>query len=423
MITGSASRPLLRTPADSPATMPADRAGFAAGINISPGSDDDGWMIPPPATLSDGTKIQLYKDGESLHAAYKAIEQARRRVCIEMYIFADDVTGNAFADLLARRAREGLRVYVIYDSFGSRGPFGGLTKPLRTMKEAGVRLQQFHPMRPWECQFSWHPVNRDHRKMFIADDEVAGMGGLNIGTEYAGSWIVSSAQGDFWRDNAIGISGPGVHLLHRAFRHTWDYVKRGGRMKKLAYAEHVDDDADFGLLASAPSMDSPFRKTIMRLLRSARRSVDLTMAYFAPDDELVHELCAAARRRRVQVRAVFPGVSDVPLVRLAGRGFYGTLLDCGVQIYERQHAILHAKTLCIDGHTTVIGSANLDYRSIEFNCELSAIVRSAEFGRQIEDLFENDVKYSHRISKAEWRALPAWDQFVQWTVSRARYAM
>lgn len=413
----------MKQPA-TPQKMPPEHAGFSSGINIGAGCDDDGWVVPPPVTLHDGTQLQLYKDGESMRAAFEAMEKARRRICVEMYIFADDPTGCAFAELLARRAREGVRVYVIYDSFGSRGFKTHLTEPLHIMKAAGVRLEQFHPMMPWECQFSWHPFNRNHRKLFVVDDDVAGIGGLNIGTEYAGSWIVSDATGDFWRDNAIGIRGPGVALFHRAFRRSWEYVKRGGRMRRLGHAERIHDpDADLAILASAPTMDSPLRPTISHLLRSAEKSISMTMAYFAPDDALVHQLCVASAKRKVRVRMMLPGVTDVPMVRLAGRAFYDDLLRAGVEIYERQHAVLHAKTLCIDGKTTVIGSGNLDYRSIEYNCELSAIVRSQEFGQQIETLFENDVRYAKRIDKYEWRRLPGWDRFIQWAVSRARYVL
>lgn len=413
-----------RRRADSPATLPPSQAGFAAGINIGAGCDDDGWIIPQPVTLADGTQLQLYKDGESLHAAFEAIERAERRVCVEMYIFADDATGHAFAELLARKAREGVRVFCVYDAFASRrwAGLGPETEPLRLMRSSGVRLEVFHPVQPWECRFAWHPVNRNHRKLFVVDDVVAGMGGLNIATEYAASWIVPDATGEFWRDNAVGIRGPGVGMFLDAFRTTWGYVRGGGRLRRLAYAAHLDDDAELGLLASAPTVGSEFLPLIRGLLRSASTSITMTMAYFAPDDGLVGELCGAARRG-ARVRLMFPGVSDVPMVRLAGRAFYDDLLAAGVQVYERQHAVLHAKTLCIDGRTTVIGSANLDYRSIEYNCELSAVVRSEAFGRQIEDLFEHDVRYADHITKAEWRRLHWWDRFVQWGVSRARYVL
>jgi len=98
---------------------PQGEAGASTGLNIEPGSDDDGWIVPDPVTLGDGSVVQLYKDGEALHAAYEAIKNAKQRVCLEMYIFASDSTGRAFADLLCEKARQGLRVYLTYDSFGS----------------------------------------------------------------------------------------------------------------------------------------------------------------------------------------------------------------------------------------------------------------------------------------------------------------
>ncbi|HEX8910801.1 MAG TPA: phospholipase D-like domain-containing protein [Humisphaera sp.] len=421
---GSKAKDAVRQRGRTPAEMPPRQAGFSPGININPDHDDDGWCVPEPVTLGCGTSIQLYKDGEALHAAFTAIEAAKRRVLVEMYIFADDATGQAFADLLARKSRQGVRVLCVYDAFASRrwAGLGPETTALRTMRDAGVRLEAFHPVRPWECRFAWHPFNRNHRKLFVVDDAVAGMGGLNIGTEYAGAWIVSDAKGEFWRDNGVQVTGPGVRLFVNAFTQTWHYVQRGGRLRKLAYAEHLNDDADLGVLASAPTVSSEFRPMITKLLCGAQRSITLTMAYFAPDDPMVDALCDRARAG-VRVRLMFPGVSDVAMVRIAGRAFYDRLLEAGCEVYERQHAVLHAKTLCIDGRTTVIGSANLDYRSIELNCELSAIVRNAEFGGQIEDLFDNDVRYARRITKKEWRRVHAWDRFVMWAVSRARYVL
>src|SRR6476661_1615512 len=129
----------------------ADGAGTSTGINIEPGSEDDGWVVPQPVRLHDGTLVQLYKDGEALHAAYAAIQHARRRICLEVYIFADDPTGRAFAELLCKKAQEGVRVYVVYNSFGSINSDPNL---FRQMARAGVRVEEFHPIRPWEGRFS-----------------------------------------------------------------------------------------------------------------------------------------------------------------------------------------------------------------------------------------------------------------------------
>jgi len=158
------------------------------------------------------------------------------------------------------------------------------------------------------------------------------------------------------------------------------------------------------------------------MLREAKQSVLLTMSYFAPPDELMEELCRAARRR-VKVRLMLPAQGDVPLLMIAARSFYERLLQAGVEIYERQGAILHAKTLCIDEYTSIIGSTNLDYRSIEYNCELSVIIRNSEFGRQVKLLFENDVCYAERITMNQWRRRPMRDRVVQWAVHRARYLL
>jgi hypothetical protein len=149
-------------------------APHAHGLNVGPG-EEDGWVTPPPVELADGTRLYLYKDGEGLRAGLGAIAAAKRRICLEMYIFANDATGRAYADLLARRARDGLAVYLIYDSFGSVGSAELIDK----MRAAGVRVAEFHPMLPWRGKYGWRLFSRDHRKLLVCDDRVAGLGGIN----------------------------------------------------------------------------------------------------------------------------------------------------------------------------------------------------------------------------------------------------
>jgi len=390
------------------------------GINTCPGQDDDGWCPPPPVALADGTRLQLFKDGEALQAAYEAIENAQRVILLEVYIFASDDTGWAFANLLCEKARRGVRVFVIYDSFGS---FDTDRRLFRRMKQAGVHLQEFHPLRPWEVNFSWRPVNRDHRKLLVIDRHIAGIGGLNIGAEYGGGWVVRRAtrQCEAWRDNGVGIVGPGAAMFAESFKRTWHYLTHGGRIRGAELSVNLQD-AELGILASVPTLNSPLRPSLCSLMGAAKKSIEMTMAYFAPDDELVEELCSAARRGR-RVRLMLPGRCDVPMVRLAARSFYETLMECGIEVYERQGVVLHAKTMVIDGCVTLMGSTNLDYRSIEYNCEISAVIRSEEFGRHMRELFEHDVKYATRINLHEWRKRPTWDRIVQWAVSRARYLL
>src|SRR5688500_13185181 len=289
-----------RRRACAPHTYNLRDAGTAPGVNISPGCDDDGWTVPQPVRLADGTRVQLYKDGEALHAAYEALRHAKKRICLEVYIFADDATGRAFAELLCEKALQGVRVYVIYDSIGSHGVSALWCRKspiFEKMRRSGVRLAEFHPVRPWEGRFGWRPVNRDHRKLLVIDDDISGLGGLNVGREYAGSWVADSGgdECDLWRDNAMGIVGPASRLLLQAFAQTWKYVHTGGRIQRAEFHRPLGD-GDFGLLASVPSMNSPLAQRLRDLLKNARQSIELTMAYFAPPDELIEVLCKAAKR-------------------------------------------------------------------------------------------------------------------------------
>ena len=405
-------------------------SGSAPGVNIAPGSDDDGWVVPPPVRLPDGTHAQLYKDGQAWHAAFDAMRHARRRICLELYIFASDDTGRAVADLLCEKARRGVRVFVLYDGFGSAYSDPAM---FQAMRDAGAHVREFHPLLPWHCRHSWRPVNRDHRKLLVVDERLGGLGGMNLGEEYAGSWIVKAKvpavrpgvttadAGGPWRDNAVGLAGPSVSCLLESFARTWRYVKRGGKIGRTEFL-HGPAGTGFGLLASAATTDSPLLPALHALVASARVSISLTYAYFAPDDQLIRELCDAADRG-CRVRLMVPGRGDVALLVVAGRSFYELLMSHGVQVYERQNVMLHAKTMVVDGRTTVIGSANLDYRSIEYNCELSARIESAAFGAQVEALFDNDVGYAKRINPDQWKRRPTWDRVGQWVVSRARYLL
>lgn len=405
--------------ATSVSAEPRDRgipAPRGAGVNVAPGPEDDGWDTPPPVKLADGTEVQLYKDGEMLHAAYRAIGGARRRIWLEVYIFHSDATGRAFAELLARRARQGLQVRVVFDSIGSMDSDPGV---FETMRRAGVKLREFHPWKVWRCEHGWRPFNRDHRKLVVVDDEVAVLGGQNLGDEYGSSWVTSTSQAELWRDTGVGVRGPAVRSLSETFHRLWQYAERGGPIRR---AELIRLSAPLGVLATVPAPRSRLVPVLRKIFRDAQRSIELTIAYFAPPEELVDELCRRARAG-VRVRLMLPGRSDVPILLVAARAFYARLLAEGVEVYERQGAVLHAKTLCVDRRLSIVGSTNLDYRSIQFNCELGVLIQSETFGAQMHELFEHDVLFARAIRPSEWRSGPWHDRLVQWACMRARYLL
>jgi cardiolipin synthase len=430
---------------------PPPREG--TGINTRPGSDDDGYTPPPAVSLADGTRVQLHKDGEALRVAYDAIAAARRRVCVEFYIFSPDATGTAFLDLLTRKLREGCEVWIIYDSFGSLDTIERFDELARL----GAHVGEFHPVQPWRLRFGWRPFNRDHRKLVVVDDEVAVVGGLNIADSYAGKWVsreVNLSPDKLWRDTGVCIRGRGARMFQRSFAKTWNYILHGGPIARAEHVENIDlsrplkgrrfgkhsrylqdewnrgafdpeahpTQDDMGVMAHVPTLASPLRPLLYRLLRSARRSVQMTVAYFAPDDELIRHLCDAARRG-VCVQLMLAARSDMSIMVYAARAFYHTLLSGGVEIYERQSVVLHAKTLCIDGDVSIVGSTNLDYRSIEFNCELSALIRSREFGGHMHALFDHDRGFAKQVDRETLRRWPTGDRVVQWMCSRSRYLL
>ncbi len=416
------------------------------GVNYAPGHVDDGWVTPDPVQMDDGSTVTLMKDGEMLKHAYDEVEKAQSRICFEFYIWDNDATGRAFAELLIKKAKEGVLVYVIYDSFGS---ISNDRTMFQRMREAGIRVAEFHPIRPWECNFAWKPWCRDHRKIVVVDERYACVGGLNIADPYAGWWVAPNDLKpiQLWRDTGICIEGPSARQFLSAFVRTWNYLHHGGRIVRAMHASGIDipqspkgyrvgkakmlgNEIDrttvfihtnsLGVLATVPTLASPLRPLLHQLIRNAKTNIRMTMAYFAPDDELIRELCEASQRG-VKVQLMFGAKSDLSIMVTAARAFYEKLSCANIEIYERQHVVLHAKSMTVDNRITIIGSTNLDYRSIEYNLEISAIVRSEIFAKQTDALFEHDIKFSQKIDPHKWRRRPLFDRLIQWLVSRLRY--
>jgi cardiolipin synthase A/B len=371
-----------------------------------------------PIRLKDGTLIQLYRDGEGLRAAYQAIRRAKKRICLEIYIFQSDETGRAFSKLLAEKARQGVHVYILYDFVGSSSSDRAM---FEEMEAAGVKLKAFHPLDESFVRFRWPFLQRDHRKLLIVDNVIAGVGGVNLGAEYAGSWIVrvrSNVNQQGWRDSAIGLRGPFARQLTGIFAQMWQYAHRGA-WKKTAELFHNVRQGELGILAIVPSPGQQLLSTMRELIRRSSSTVLITMAYFAPDEGFIDELCRAAKRG-VRVCLVLPGKCDVRILMVAAKSFYEKLLAAGVEIYERQKVVLHAKVMCIDNHLSILGSTNLDYRSFRHNFELSLIVRSEEFAAQIHDQFVSDVSQSKQIALKEWKNRSRFSQMVEWLANRCR---
>lgn len=359
--------------------------------------------------LLRGNTAKLLIDGPATFAAMKAaIAAARHRVLVEFYIVEDEGVAAEVAALLLRKAAEGVSVALMYDSVGSLGTEQAFFDRLR---DGGIAVCAFNPINPLERPGHWGLVQRNHRKLLAVDSDVAFTGGINLSNVYAEGSFGSvrrrkppaDPDKNGWRDTQIEVRGPVVPALATVFRESW---MRQGCKGELPPAPPprvaTPGQRVVQLVAGDPANGiNPTYTALLRAVHAAQRSVQLTMAYFAPGSELIQALCDAARRG-VDVALVLPGRSDVTLVLHAARARYAQLLEAGVQIHEMSHAVMHAKTAVIDGVFSSVGSSNLDWRSIVGNNEIDVIVLGDDFGQQMQDLFARDVAASQPIKAEQW---------------------
>jgi cardiolipin synthase A/B len=363
-----------------------------------------------PAPLVLGNRVTLLADGHAIEQAIRdAVTGAKDHIDIETYILADDAVGREFADLLIRKRAEHVAVNLIYDGLASRGTSNAFFARLR---HAGVHLLEFNPIDPFGTRVKWSPNARDHRKVFIADGSVAIIGGANVE-------LPREVEGETWRDTDIRVEGPAVAQFQALFMQTWN-EQGGDPLVDADYFPPLHDAGDQIVRVLASTARSPIYSTLVSAIGASRSSVELTTSYFAPDAQLLAAIEAAARRG-VRVRMMLPSRSNFPPAYFAGRFHYQALLDAGVEIYEREHAWLHAKTAVIDGVWSTIGTTNLDRRSFLFNREVNAIVLGSDFAQRMAALFKQDVSHSHRIASGEWQRRSIVERLLEWIANAFSY--
>lgn len=371
------------------------------------------------ADLYRGNSARLLIDGPQTFAAMKAaIAAAQRRVLLESYIIEDGGVGGGFADLLLKKAAEGVHVAVLYDSIGSLEADRAFFDRLRA---GGVAVCAYNPVNPLERPGHWSVIQRNHRKMLAVDSDVAYTGGINLSDVYAsgsgpggglsgsggsgggGSKGKAKTGDEGWRDTQVELRGPVVNAMAVVFRESWAGQGCPGALPPAPPPRQPTAGTRVvKLVAGDPRAGvNPTYQALMKAVDASTKSVRLTMAYFAPGKDMVQALADAAARG-VDVQLVLPGESDVKLVRAAARSYYAQLLKAGVRIHEMQGTVMHAKTAVIDGVFSSVGSSNLDWRSILVNHEIDVIVLGDDFGQEMEALFQRDVQASKTIDPQTW---------------------
>ncbi len=378
------------------------------------GQDTDvlGRHLALEAAISDsplvaGNRVQLLQDGPlTYQAMFAAIEAARDHINMETYILEDDEVGRRFTAALIAKQRAGVQVNLIYDSVGALATPKDVFQALR---DTGISVLEFNPVNPLTAKAGWDVNQRDHRKMLITDGRTAILGGINISSVYSGGSFSQRSKARPgnklpWRDTDLQIDGPVVAEFQKLFIETWEKQK-GAPLAPRRYFPALARQGDEVVHAIGGSPDEPYSliyATLISAIDSAEREVLLVNAYFVPDPQLIASLKGAVARG-VDVKIVLPGATDSALVFHAGRSYYDELLRAGIGIYERQEALLHAKTALIDGVWSTVGSTNLDWRSFLHNQEVNAVVLGKRFGERMRAAFLEDLAASKQITLERWQ--------------------
>lgn len=340
--------------------------------------------------------VQIFTNARKKYdALFEDIRNAKESINIAYFIIRNDVIGNQLIDLLTEKAKEGIKVRLMYDGLGSILTPRRLFNRLREVPESEV--VEFFPVRI----LSMSKINhRNHRKIVVVDDKLAYLGGMNIGDEYMGR---NPRRNLPWRDTHIRITGDAVEYIQRCFAQDWEFST--GRMipvKVYAPGDETKRNVGIQVVASGPDSENEEIKCgMIRMIYSAKKYVYIQTPYFVPDEAFLTAVQTAAQSG-VDVRVMLPGMPDKKYVYYTTMSYMGELLDAGVKVYLYP-GFIHSKTLTVDGRISTIGSTNIDIRSFRLLFELNAFMYSPEIGEECREIFEADRKVCKELTMEAYK--------------------
>jgi cardiolipin synthase len=381
---------------------------YRRGFQADPGSDlfvESAARFLNIPLLRGGTAEILQNGGQFFPAMLEAIRGAKDSINFEVYIFDSDDTGRAFIDAFKERARAGVEVRLLLDWFGS---IKLKRAHRRELRDAGVKLEFFRPL---ALRNLVRMYRRTHRRAIVIDGEIGFTGGAAVSDKWKGD----TRTPEEWRDSMTRVTGPLVAGIQSAFAANWVYccgeIIAGPRF----YPPNDDAGPTCGLsVVSSPSdAQQPIRLLLWVSFINAQRRLWIVNSYFIPDRHLRKAVQARAKAG-VDVRILVPGGhTDALPVQYAGRGFYEELLEAGVRIYEYQASMMHAKTVVVDDAWSLVGSANMDERSMEINEENLLGVANDDLAKSIADGIGRDLERSTEIDLEQWRRRPAYKRLLE----------
>lgn len=342
--------------------------------------------------FTKGNKLEPLINGkETFPAIFEAIASAKHYILINFYIVKNDTVGLRFKNALIDRAKEGVAIYFLYDSFGSNALHKSY---LSELEEHGIQCYAFGSNKKW---FSRLQINfRNHRKIVVIDGSVALIGGLNIGDEYLGR----DPKFGEWRDTHLLLKGPAVQAIQLVFLEDWNWAT--GQIVKLHWSSvSQPENQDCAIIPTGPSDEADsWQLIVAEAANSAREKLWITSPYFVPDGGVLTALQTAAIRG-VDVRILIPEKPDHLIVWLAAFTYQRDILPFGINLFKYHKGFLHQKAIVIDDKLACIGTANLDNRSFRLNFEISAFSSDESFVTEVTRMLQHDFNFAHQIKHNE----------------------
>ncbi|HUR66267.1 MAG TPA: cardiolipin synthase [Chitinophagaceae bacterium] len=353
--------------------------------------------------LTRHNAVKILNNGEEKFPdMLEAMRKAKHHIHLEYYIYEYDEIGTEIIELLIEKAREGVEVRMIYDDFGSPSIKRSTEK---RMREAGAIVHPFHRVRFYLLanRFNY----RNHRKIVVIDGHTAFLGGINVSDKY----INKDKNKLFWRDAHLRIDGPAVYYLQYVFITDWNFccsetLKPSEQYFSALTNPPAEDGSLVQIAASGPDSYLPsILYSILQAIYLAKKEILITTPYFIPGDSIMDALRIAAMSG-LSVKLLAPGISDSKIVNAAAKSYYNKLLEAGVEIYLYKKGFVHAKTMITDSLLCMVGTANMDYRSFEFNFEVNALVYDKKLAAAMRKTFFEDLKDAEQINKEAWLTRP-----------------
>jgi cardiolipin synthase len=347
------------------------------------------------AALLQGSHIEIFTDGTSkFEALMRDMENARHHIHLQYYIFSDDRIGKTIQSLLIKKAKQGVKVRVLYDDVANWTVKKSFYKE---MEAAGIEVTAFLKV---YFPFLTGKVNyRNHRKVVVIDGKIGYIGGMNIADRYLKP---------NWRDTHLRVEGRGVLGMQSAFLIDW-HSSGKDLVKNEAYFPELSMKTNNLMQIVTGSPISPQRTILqatIQIITRANKYVYIQTPYFLPEESLIQSLQLAALSG-IDVRLMVPAKSDTFLIGRAAESYYEETLKSGIKIYFLEDAFLHAKVIVCDDFLTVVGSVNMDFRSFEHNFEINAYLYDATLADKMKNIFLSDQTKCRQITLREWKKRPA----------------